>query len=68
MYHRGLSYRDTEKILSVFEPCSYEAVHYWYRKFQQLFAVNRRQRNSVWMKLRLNEKTKQVYLWIAVDA
>jgi len=31
LYHRGLSYRDTSKILGVIEPSSYEAVHYWYK-------------------------------------
>ena len=38
LYHRGLSYRDTSKILGVIEPGSYEAVHYWYKQFHKLFA------------------------------
>jgi transposase len=28
LYHRGLSYRDTSKILGVIEASSYEAVYY----------------------------------------
>ena len=39
LYHRGLSYRDTSKILGILEPSSYEAVHYWYKQFKELFAV-----------------------------
>lgn len=68
LYHRGLSYRDTEKILSIFEPCSYEAIHYWYQKFQQLFAVKSRERNAVALdETKVKRENKQVYLWTAVD-
>jgi len=36
LYHRGLSYRDTSKILGMIEPSSYEAIHYWYKQFHKL--------------------------------
>ncbi|KYK29191.1 hypothetical protein AYK20_00575 [Thermoplasmatales archaeon SG8-52-1] len=69
LYHRGLSYRDTGKILGVIEPSSYEAVHYWYKQFRELFVVGQNKRRAIALdetKIKLEEK--QVYLWTAVDA
>ena len=47
LYHRGLSYRDTSKILGILEPSSYEAVHYWYKQFKELFAVECKNRRAI---------------------
>jgi len=53
LYHRGLSYRDTGKILGVLEPASYEAVHYWYIQFSDfLLLVLKIEELLLYMKLR----------------
>jgi transposase-like protein len=68
LYHRGLSYRDTGKILGVIEPASYEAVHYWYKQFRELFAVGCKDRRAFALdETKVKLEGKQVYLWTAVD-
>ena len=68
MYHRGLSYRDTSKILGVIEHSSYEAVHYWYKQFQELFVVTPKERRAIALdETKIKRSKKQVYLWTAVD-
>ena len=47
LYHRGLSYRDTSKILGVIEQSSYEAVHYWYKQFQEKLIVGCKERRAI---------------------
>jgi len=67
-YHRGLSYRDTGKILGVIEPASYEAVHYWYKQFRELFVVCCKERRTFAIdETKVKLEGKQVYLWTAVD-
>lgn len=68
LYHRGLSYRDTGKILGVIEPASYEAVHYWYKQFKELFVVSCKDRRAIALdetKVKLEKRC--VYLWTSVD-
>ena len=66
--HRGLTYRDTSKILGVIETSSYEAVHYWYKQFQDLFAIGSKERRSIALdETKVKREKKQVYLWTAVD-
>ena len=68
LYHRGLSYRDTGKILTVLEPASYEAVHYWYKQFKELFIVGCKERRAIAIdETKVKLEKKQVYLWTAVD-
>ena len=68
LYHRGLSYRDTSKILGVIEPSSYEAVHYWYKQFNELFAIGVKERRAVALdETKVKRCKKQVFLWTAVD-
>ena len=68
LYHRGLSYRDTSKILGVIEPSSYEAVHYWYKQFQELFIVGCKERRAIALdETKVKLENKQVFLWTAVD-
>ena len=68
MYHRGLSYRDTSKILGVIEPSSYEAVHYWYKQFKELFIVGCKDRRAIALdETKVKLESKQVFLWTAVD-
>ena len=68
LYHRGLSYRDTSKILGVIEPSSYEAVHYWYKQFQELFAIGPKERRAIALdETKVKRCNKQVFLWTAVD-
>jgi len=68
LYHRGLSYRDTSKILGVIEASSYEAVHYWYKQFHELFAICSKHRRAIaFDETKVKRQKKQVYLWTAVD-
>jgi len=68
LYHRGLSYRDTGKILGVIEPSSYEAVHYWYKQFSELFVIGCKERRAIALdETKVKLEGKQVYLWTAVD-
>lgn len=68
LYHRGLSYRDTSKILGVIEPSSYEAVHYWYKQFKELFVVSCKHREKIALdETKVKREGKQVYLWTAID-
>lgn len=68
MYHRGLSYRDTSKILGVIEQSSYEAVHYWYKQFNELFAIGVKERRAIALdETKVKRCKKQVFLWTAVD-
>ncbi|MHA1687620.1 MAG: hypothetical protein ACTSYD_14650 [Candidatus Heimdallarchaeaceae archaeon] len=39
-----MSYRDTSRILRILEPSSYEVVHYWYKQFNELFAIAPKER------------------------
>ena len=69
LYHRGLSYRDASKILGVIEPSSYEAVHYWYKQFSELFAISPKERRAIALdETKVKRCKKQVFLWTAVDA
>ena len=64
----GLSYRDTSKILGILEPSSYEAVHYWYKQFSTLFAVECKNRRAIALdENKVKRQGKQVYVWTAVD-
>ena len=47
IYHAGLSYRKTSKILRDFENFSYEAMRQWYHKCKELFIVERKKRRVV---------------------
>lgn len=68
MYHRGLSYRDVSKILGVIETSSYEAVHYWYKQFKELFTIGIKERCAIALdETKIKREKKQVYLWTAVD-
>ena len=68
LYHRRLSYRDTDRILGVIEPVSYEAVHYWYKQFKELFVVGSKERRAIALdETKVKLEGKQVYLWTAVD-
>jgi len=68
LYHRGLSYRDTSKILGILEPSSYEAVHYWYKQFKELFAVECKNRRAIALdETKVKRQKKQVYVWTVVD-
>ena len=68
LYHRGLSYRDTSKILGVIQPSSYEVVHYWYKQFQELFAIGPKERRAIAIdETKVKRCNKQVFLWTAVD-
>ncbi|PNX51117.1 MAG: hypothetical protein BV456_04365 [Thermoplasmata archaeon M8B2D] len=67
LYHRGLSYRDTSKILGLIEQSSYEAVHYWYKQFKDLFAIGLKERRAVALdETKVKRCKKQVFLWTAV--
>jgi len=39
LYYHGLPYLNTSKILGVIEGFIHEAVHYWHKQFQELFAI-----------------------------
>lgn len=68
LYHQGLSYRDTGKILGVIEPASHEAFHYWYKQFQELFAISSKERRAIALdETKVKREKKQVFLWTAVD-
>ena len=68
LYHRGLSYRDSSKILSVIEGCSHEAVRYWYIQFKNLFVMTCKERRAIAIdETKIKREKKQVYLWAAVD-
>lgn len=47
LYHRGLSFRDRSKFLGTIEASSYEAVHYWYRQFGELFVASCKERRAI---------------------
>ena len=68
LYHRGLSYRDTSKILGVLEPASHEAVHYWYTQCKDLFVVGCIQRRALALdETKVKRENKQIYVWTVID-
>ena len=68
LYHHGLSYCDTGKILGFLKPTIYKSVHYWYKQFRDLFVVGKKERRSIALdETKIILKGDQVYLWTDVD-
>jgi len=50
------------------EASSYEAVHYWYKQFQELFFVSCKERRAIALdETKVKLEKEQVFLWTAVD-
>ncbi len=47
VYHAGLSYRKTSKIIGNLEPFSYEALRKWYKKCVTFFHPKKKQRKII---------------------
>ena len=68
LYHAGLSYRKTSKILSDFEDFSHEAARQWYIRCKDLFIVEKARRRAVAVdETKVKIENKQIYVWNAID-
>ena len=68
VYHAGLSYRKTSRIIGNLEPFSYEALRKWYKKCIVFFHPQRKQRRVVAVdETKVKWEGQQIYIWNAID-
>lgn len=68
IYHAGLSYRKTSRIIGEIEPFSHEALREWYKKCACLFQPRRQTRRVIAVdETRIKKEGQQIYIWNAID-
>ena len=68
IYHAGLSYRKTTRIIGEIEPFSHEALREWYTKCSVLFKPGKATRNVIAVdETKIKKEGQQIYIWNAID-
>ena len=68
IYHAGLSYRKTSRIIGELASFSYEALRKWYIKCKDVFQPKKKIRRIVAVdETKIKQEEKQLYLWNAID-
>ena len=68
IYHAGLSYRKTSRIIGCLEPFSYEALRKWYNKCDNIFKIKKKIRRIIAIdETKIKQEKQQIYIWNAID-